>query len=402
MTGHSPQEAVHRGPIPRLRAYDGPALFSYGFRPFFLLAGLYSGLAILVWLPMFYGELSAATTFPPRDWHIHEMLFGYVAAVVTGFLLTAIPNWTGRLPLQGMPLLVLVSVWCLGRIAVSTAAWIGWASAAVVDSAFLVLVAAAAAREIAAGHNWRNLRVVAVVVVLALANIGFHLEAHFFGVADYAIRAGLGAIVLLITLVGGRIVPSFTHNWLARADAGRLPASFARFDAVTAAGSAVALLLWILMPATLATAAALILAGILQAARLARWAGERTYSEPLVFILHVAYAFVAIGFLLTGAGALGIVVESAGIHAWAAGAIGTMTLAVMTRASLGHTGRPLTASATTRAIYVAVVIAALARIAAALLPAWSELLLEVAALAWAAAFLGFGFSYMPMLCSPRR
>jgi len=404
MTGHSPgpQEAVHTGSIPRLRAYDGPALLSYGFRPFFLLAALYSGLAMLVWLPMFYGELSAATTFVPRDWHIHEMLFGYVAAVVTGFLLTAIPNWTGRLPLQGMPLLVLVTVWFLGRIAVSTSAWIGWASAAVVDSAFLVLVAAAAAREIAAGRNWRNLRVVAVIAVLALANIGFHLEAHFFGAADYTIRTGLGAIVLLITLVGGRIVPSFTHNWLARADAGRLPASFARFDAVTAAGSAVALLLWIAMPAALVTAFALLLAGILQAARLARWAGERTYREPLVFILHIAYAFVAIGFLLTAASALGLVADSAGIHAWSTGAIGIMTLAVMTRASLGHTGRPLTASVTTMAIYVAVIIAALARIAAALLPVWSELLLEVAALAWTAAFLGFGFSYLPMLCSSRQ
>jgi len=389
-------------PIPRLRPYDGPALLSYGFRPFFLLAGLYSGLAILVWLPMFYGELSAATTFAPRDWHIHEMLFGYVAAVVTGFLLTAIPNWTGRLPLQGMPLLVLVSVWFLARIAVATSAWIGWAPAAVIDSAFLVLVAAAAAREIAAGRNWRNLTVVVVIAVLAAADIGFHLEAHFFGVADYAIRAGLGAIVLLITLVGGRIVPSFTHNLLARAGAGRLPASFGRFDAVTVGVSAAALLLWIIMPAALVTAVALLLAGILQAARLARWAGERTVREPLVFVLHVAYAFVAIGFLLSGAGALGIVAESAGIHAWAAGAIGTMTLVVMTRASLGHTGRPLVASPTTRAIYVAVVIAALARIAAALQPEWSNLLLDVAAFAWAAAFLGFGVSYMPILCSPRR
>jgi len=404
MTGSSPrpQEAVHVGPIPRLRAYDGPALLSYGFRPFFLLAGLYSGLAILVWLPMFYGEISAATAFAPRDWHIHEMLFGYVGAVVTGFLLTAIPNWTGRLPLQGMPLLVLVIVWLLGRIAVTASAWIGWASAAVIDSAFLVLVAAAAAREIAAGRNWRNLKVVVIIAVLAAVNIGFHLEAHCFGVADYASRAGLGTIVLLITLVGGRIVPSFTHNWLARAGVGRLPASFARFDGVTAAGSAAALLLWIVRPAALVTAVALLLAGILQAARLARWRGERTYREPLVFILHIAYAFVAIGFLLTGVGALGIVAGSVGIHAWAAGAIGTMTLAVMTRASLGHTGRPLTASATTRVIYIAVVIAALARIGAALQPGWSELLLELAAFAWAAAFLGFGFFYMPILCSPRR
>ena len=389
-------------PIPRLRTYDGPALLSYGFRPFFLLAGLYSGLAILVWLPMFYGELSAATMFAPRDWHIHEMLFGYVAAVATGFLLTAIPNWTGRLPLQGMPLLVLVTVWLLGRIAVTTSAWIGWAPAAVIDCAFLVLVAAAAAREVAAGRNWRNLTVVVVIAVLAAANIGFHLEARVFGVADYAIRAGLGAIVLLITLVGGRVVPSFTHNWLARAGADRLPASFARFDTVTVGVSAAALLLWIVIPAAFVTAVALLLAGILQAARLARWAGEHTVREPLVFILHIAYAFVAIGFLLSGAGALGIVAASAGIHAWATGAIGTMTLAVMTRASLGHTGRPLTASPTTRAIYVAVVIAALARIAAALQPEWTTLLLHIAAFAWAAAFLGFGFYYMPMLCGARR
>lgn len=389
------------GGIPRLRP-QSIALLSYGFRPFFLGAALWACAAMALWIGLLSGYWTFANDYGAVAWHAHEFLFGYVSAVLTGFLLTAIPNWTGRLPLQGMPLLVLVTVWFLGRIAVSTSAWIGWASAAVVDSAFLVLVAGAAAREIAAGRNWRNLRVVAVVAVLALANIAFHLEAHFFGVADYTIRTGLGAIVLLITLVGGRIVPSFTHNWLARADAGRLPASFARFDAATVAVSAAALLLWIVIPATLATAIALFLAGILQAARLARWAGERTYREPLVFILHIAYAFVAVGFWLTGAGALGLVAESAGIHAWAVGAIGAMTLAVMTRASLGHTGRPLTASATTRAIYVAVVIAALARIAAALLPAWGELLLDVAALAWAAAFLGFGFSYMPMLCSPRQ
>ena len=389
-------------PIPRLRSYDGPALLSYGFRPFFLLAGLYAGGTILVWLPMFYGELSTATAFAPRDWHIHEMLFGYVAAVVTGFLLTAIPNWTGRLPLQGAPLLALVSVWLAGRVAVTTSAWIGWVPAAVIDGAFLVLVAAAAAREIVAGRNWRNLKVIAVIGVLAVANIGFHLEAHFSGTADYAMRAGIGAIVLLITLVGGRVVPSFTHNWLARAGKGRLPAPFGRFDAATVIVSAGALLLWIALPSGRPTSAALLAAGILQFARLARWSGERTFREPLVFILHIAYAFVAIGFLVTGAGALGLLPESAGIHAWTAGAFGTMTLAIMTRASLGHTGQPLTASPMTQAIYAAVVVAALARICAALQPDWSASLLHVAAFAWAAAFLGFGFSYMPILCRARR
>ena len=132
-------------PIPRLRDYTGPALLSYGFRPFFLFGSLYAGLAILAWLPMFYGELELSTAFAPRDWHVHEMLYGYLPAVITGFLLTAVPNWTGRMPLQGRPLLVLVLAWAAGRVAVTTSAWIGWEAAAVIDSAFLLLVAAAMA-----------------------------------------------------------------------------------------------------------------------------------------------------------------------------------------------------------------------------------------------------------------
>ncbi len=389
-------------PIPRLRAYRGPALLSYGFRPFFLFAALYSAAAILAWLPMFYGELSAATLFVPQDWHVHEMLFGYVAAVITGFLLTAIPNWTGRLPLQGAPLLVLVGVWLAGRVAVNVSAWTGWLAAAVIDSGFLVLVAAAAAREIVAGRNWRNLKVVAVVGFLAAVNIAFHLEEHFGGAADYAVRAGVGAVVLLIALVGGRIIPSFTHNWLTRERPGRMPAPFGRLDFATVAMSAVALALWIALPSGPATAAALLAAGILQTARLVRWAGDRTLAEPLVLILHVAYAFVALGFVLTAAAALALVARSAGIHAWTAGSFGTMTLAVMTRASLGHTGRQLTAGPLTQAIYAAVIVAALARIAGALEPQWSMPLLAVAALAWTVAFLGFGLGYMPILCGARK
>jgi len=389
-------------PIPRLRAYAGPALLSYGFRPFFLMAAFYAGAAILVWLPMFYGELSTASLFAPRDWHVHEMLYGYVAAVITGFLLTAIPNWTGRLPIQGAPLLVLMAVWLAGRVAVSLSTSIGWMAAAAIDCAFLVLVTAAAAREVMAGRNWRNLKVIAIVAVLAAANLGFHLEAHFRGVADYSLRAGIGAIVILITLVGGRIVPSFTHNWLARAKPGRLPAPLGRFDVATIAASVGAVALWIAIPSGVATAIALALAGVLQAARLARWAGDRAFAEPLVLILHIAYAFIAAGFLLTAAAAVFWVGESAGVHAWAVGAVGTMTLAVMTRASLGHTGHALTASALTRALYLAVVIAALARVAAALEPQWSMPLLHVAAFAWAVAFLGFAVGYGPMLCRARQ
>src|SRR6476659_131189 len=178
-------------PIPRLRAHSGPALLSYGFRPFFLLGACYAGLAILAWLPLFYGEIALATAFAPRDWHVHEMLYGYVPAVVTGFLLTAIPNWTGRLPLQGRPLMILLLAWLAGRVAVTCSVTIGWLAALAIDGGFLLLVAAAAAREIIAGANRSNLRVVLLVGLLAAGTIAFHLEAHFAGIAEYGTRIGL-------------------------------------------------------------------------------------------------------------------------------------------------------------------------------------------------------------------
>ncbi len=389
-------------PVPRLKDYRGPALLSYGFRPFFLLGAVYAGLAILAWLPMFSGELTLSTAFGPIDWHVHEMLYGYVPAVVTGFLLTAIPNWTGRLPIQGMPLLTLVVVWLAGRVAVTFSAEIGWLSAAIVDVAFLVLVVAAAAREIVAGKNWRNLRVVGLVTLLLAGNIAFHLEAHFQGSAEYGARIGIAAVVLLLVVIGGRIIPSFTRNWLARENPGRLPVPFGRFDVVVILLSAVTLALWIVLPSGKITAAALGFAGVLHIVRLARWAGDRTWRDRLVLILHVGYAFVPIGFLLASASAFGIAAESAGIHAWMVGAAGTMTLAVMTRASLGHTGQALNASPVTQAVYAAVVIAALARICASLEPMYSEPLLHVAVLGWCFAFFGFAASFGPMLSGLRR
>lgn len=384
-------------PIPRLQPYRGPALFSYGFRPFFLFGALYAGVAVLAWLPMFTGELALASAFAPRDWHVHEMLYGYVPAVVTGFLLTAIPNWTGRLPLQGTPLLVLLTIWLAGRVAVTVSGFIGWLPAALIDGAFLLLVAAAAAREIVAGGNWSNLKVVSLIALLALGNVCFHLEAHFSGAADYSIRVGLAAVVMLITLIGGRIVPSFTRNWLARENPGRLPVPFGRFDLIVIAVSAAALVLWILLPQTLGAGAALLVAAALQGARLTRWAGDRTVRERLVLVLHLGYAFIPIGFLLAGLATFDLVPAAAGIHAWAGGAVGIMTLAVMTRASLGHTGHALIASRATQAIYAAVLLATLSRICAALEPAHSLSLLAVATVFWAAAFLGFGLAYGPIL-----
>jgi uncharacterized protein involved in response to NO len=384
-------------PIPRLQAYRGPALLSYGFRPFFLFGAIYAGLAMLAWLPMLNGELALSTAFSPVDWHVHEMLYGFLPAVVTGFLLTAIPNWTGRLPIQGLPLLVLVAVWIAGRVAVTFSATVGWLPAAILDVGFLALVVAATMREIVAGKNWRNLRVVGMVTLLLAGNIAFHIEAHINGGADYGTRIGIAATVLLIVVIGGRIIPSFTRNWLARENPGRLPAPFARFDGAVILLSAATLALWIVQPSARATGAALGLVGVLQIVRLGRWAGDRTFRDRLVLILHVGYAFVPFGFLLAGAAAFGIAPADAGVHAWMVGAAGTMTLAVMTRASLGHTGQALVASAATQAIYAGIVIAALARICSSLQPDWSAPLLHVAAFAWVVAYFGFAAVYGPLL-----
>ena len=379
------------------RTYDGPALFSSGFRPFFLLGSIYAGLAILVWLPVFMGELRLVSAFIPRDWHIHEMLYGFLPAVITGFLFTAIPNWTGRLPIRGRPLMFFVALWIIGRVFVTFAAHTGWLAAMLVDTSFLLLVAAAAAREIIAGKKWNNLSIVVLILVLLVGNVTFHLEAHFKGAADFSIRVGIAVVVLLISLIGGRVIPSFTRNWLVRENPGRLPVPFARFDTLTVAVGAVTLALWIFRPIGAGTGAALALAGLLHIVRLGRWAGDRTGRERLLLILHIGYAFVPLGFLLNACGAFGIVPAGAGIHAWMAGAAGVMTLAVMSRATLGHTGQQLTASIPTQAIYVSIIVAVVTRICAVIEPAHSGPLLHVAAFAWAAAFLGFALTFGPLL-----
>lgn len=387
-------------PIPRLRTYEGPALLSYGFRPFFLLAALQAGLTILVWLPFVTGHLAIPTAFSPVDWHIHEMLFGYQAAAVGGFLLTAIPNWTGRLPVQGMPLLVLVLAWLAGRVAVSASALIGWRLALAIDSLFLILLAAAAAREIAAGRNWRNLKVVVLVALLLTANLAFHLEAGLTGSTDFARRFAIAVVLLLVMLIAGRIVPSFTRNWLAQRGEGRLPVPFGRYDKAVLAVSAATISLWVALPDTPASGLALALTAGLHLVRLARWAGDRSWRNPLLVILHVGYLFVPVGFALAAAASFGLIAPAAGNHAWTAGAFGTMTLAVMSRASLGHTGRPLAATAATQLCYGLVIIGTVARICSAL-GHGPAALLHVAGLSWSLAFLVFAAAYWRVLTGAR-
>jgi uncharacterized protein involved in response to NO len=383
--------------LARRRSYAGPALFSYGFRPFFLGGALWSAVGVLLWVRQYFGEISLPVAMNVLDWHAHEMLYGYVAAVIAGFLLTAIPNWTGRLPVCGWPLAGLALLWLAGRAATFMSATIGAATAAAIDISFLAVLAAVALREIVAGRNWRNLRVLGVLGVLVLGNVVWHAELLRSGVGTYGVRIGIAAVIVLIMLVGGRIVPSFTRNWLARMNPGRVPAPFSRFDAAAIAAGALALALWVALGSGSVAGLALMGAGALHIVRLARWAGDRTMADRLVLVLHVAYAFVPLGFLLTGAALLWPqhIATSAGLHAWTTGAIGLMTLAVMTRASLGHTGRPLAASPATQIIYFCALVAALARIAAEL-GGWTDLL-HVAGLAWVAAFGGFVVIYGPLL-----
>ena len=374
-------------------------LFSHGFRLFFLGGALWAAATMLLWAALLTGRIAFDTPYGAVVWHAHELLFGYGAAVVAGFLLTAIPNWTGRPPVRGPALWALFAAWVLGRVAVLQAGTVGLAAAAIADSLFLLGVSAVVFREIAAGRNRRNLKVAVIVLLYCLTNIAFHLELVLAGHPFHAMRAAVSVLVILIMLIGGRIIPGFTRNWLAGRGGRALPAPFNAFDRLALGIAVSALALWTAFPWWLFTGWALLLAALVQAGRLARWSGHRTFPEPLVLILHVGYVFVPLGFAAAGSAILwpGAIPASGALHAWTAGAVGVMTLAVMTRASRGHTGRPLTAPATTQLIYLLVLLAAITRLATVLLPESTLTLLVVSSLAWAAAFAAFVIFYGPML-----
>jgi uncharacterized protein involved in response to NO len=389
----------------QMRSGSGPTLLTYGFRPFFLGAAVWAALAMALWVPMLSGLVVLPTAFDPVSWHAHEFLFGYLGAVVAGFLLTAVPNWTGRVPITGWSLGALAALWFAGRVAVALSGGLPPVGVAVVDLAFPVALAAAIGREIVAGRNWRNLIVLGMLGVLALGNLLFHWEAArgAYAAQGYGFRLALGAGLMMIAVIGGRIVPSFTRNWLVRRGPGRLPVPpMQQFDAAALLVLLVALLLWVALPHDLFTGAALILAGALHLARLGRWAGHRTMAEPLVAVLHFGYAFLPLGALAIGAEivAPGLFGAAAAQHLWMGGAIGLMSLAVMTRATLGHTGQPLAAGPGTVAVYACLVGAVLARVGAGLWPGAAAGLHAAAGLLWIAAFGGFAAIYGPLLLRP--
>ena len=390
--------------IPRYRAYAGPPVLSAGFRPFFLLAALWAALAIPLWLLVFSGSAEAPTALAPAVWHAHEMVFGYGAAVVAGFLLTAIPNWTGRMPLQGGPLGALALLWVSGRVAAALSAHIGAVAAAGVDLAFPAVFLAVIAREIVTGRNWRNLPMLGALALLLAGNALVHLESlGIAGTAELGNRLGIATLLLLISLVGGRIVPSFTRNWLAKErpeiDA---PATFDALDRTALGIMAVALSVWLVAPDSAIAPWAELAGGLAVGLRLARWRGAATLREPLLWVLHLGYGWLALGLALLGIDGFDpLLPATAALHALTVGAIGTMTLGVMSRASLGHTGRALVAGPRTTAIYVLVTTAALLRLVAPLGGASYLLLLGSAGAAWSGAFGLFVLSYAGPLMRPR-
>ena len=382
------------------RAYRGLPIFSFGFRPFFLLACAWPTLIVPMWVLAYLGYPPFAGALT-RDWHVHEMLFGYLSGVMAGFLLTAVPNWTGRLPVLGAPLVLLVGLWVAGRVAMVMAPQSIWA--AIVDSAFLAVFAGVIWREVLAGRNWKNLPVCALVSLLALANIGVHMRPLRPDLAAGAEHLALGVAAMMIALIGGRVTPSFTRNWLVARKVASLPAATSRLDLAALVVTGVALAAWVVAPNSAIAGVGLVCAGAANLLRLSRWRGEKTLAEPLVWILHKGYGWLGLALALMGAAALwpSRVPYSAGIHALTVGAIGVMTLAMMTRAILGHTGRARTAGKGTLAIYLFANLAAWLRIAAAFAPTGQAGLLGLSATAWSLAFGGFVLVYGPMLIGPR-
>jgi len=391
-----------RGAIARGYKKTGPAIFSYGFRPFFLGGAIWAVLAMLLWILSLTFGLTVGGAYGALNWHAHEMVFGFSSAVLAGFLLTAVPNWTGRLPVSGTSLALLFSVWLLGRLVFLVPDLVNLYIAIGIESLFLPLLLFIASREIIAGHQWKNLKVLIGVAIVMLANFCFHYLAITNGDIATANRAGVSAYVLLVMLIGGRIIPSFTRNWLNRMGAKRFPVPFNRYDGLAILAGAIACVSWIVVPEHSLTAVIAIIAAGLHLVRLYRWRGWSVAKDKLVLVLHVAYLFVPAGFVAIALAALEQLNPFSALHVMTVGVIGCMMLAVMTRATRGHTGRELVASPTTQIAYLCLILSALIRPFAEMMPNFFHTFLAASALFWMLAFGLYVLEYAPMLMTKRR
>jgi uncharacterized protein involved in response to NO len=380
-------------------------VLALGFRPFFLAVGIEGVGLMLAWLAMLYGWLPAPAWLDPFLWHGHEMLFGLVFAAIAGFLLTAVPNWTGTPPVAGARLAALVALWLLGRIGMATAGALPRATVAAADFAFPLALFVAVARPIVGAREKRQAGVLALLATLAVVNGAVHLDA--LGVAPGAgrpaLRLAIVLVALLILVIGGRITPSFTQSAIVRAGAAATVRVRPTLDRLSVAAALALALAELLAPRSLATGASAAAAALVTLARMSGWQTRFALGDALVASLHAAFAWVGAGFAAIALADLGAPVPpTVALHALTAGAMGAMILAVMTRVALGHTGRPLVAPRSARIAYVLVSAGALARVLGPLLaPGAQRAAWSVAGLLWAGAFAAFLAGYAGILLRPR-
>lgn len=384
---------------------------SYGFRPFFLFAGAYAAIAAAAWLAVLHRLHTGAAfsfphgSFPVHLWHGHEMLFGFAGAAIAGFFLTAVPSWTGRDPVRGPLLGGLALTWLAGRIALWSASFLPLYLIAIIDLAFVPFLAGLVVRTLKGGWSKRNAIFLPVFAALFAGNLLFHLDTAGIapGFAARGLLLALDAILFLLTVIGGRVVPAFTTNALRRMGESRLPVSRPPVEAAALISVALLAVADLFDPDGPITGAVAAGTALIHAVRLAGWCGHRTLSEPILWILHLGYIWLIAGFALKTLALLGgWLPATTASHALTIGAIGSMTLGVMSRAALGHTGRELKVAPSITAAYLLVSAAAFARIIGpALLPTYVPQALAMSAILWIAAFGLFTVVYSPILIRPR-
>lgn len=380
--------------------YRGVAFFSMGFRPFFLSAALFAGMAVPLWVLMLNGVEGVTVRYSPRWWHVHEMVFGFLPAVILGFLLTAIPNWIDRPPLRGAKLAGLWVLWVIGRVVIAVP-WFPPLVVSMLDGAFLVTAAGLLWREIITTSSWKIAPMGVLVSFYALANLLFHVLTLQERNADFPPRMALAVLLILLVVIGGRIVPNFTEEFFEMRGRPERPSTFSRYDGLVIAMVVFSGAVWVEWPYERGTGWLFVLAGLVNAGRLVRWKGWLTWPEPLVLVLHVGYGWVAAALLLVGGSLLGIGLPPPdALHALTAGAVGIMTLGVMTRASLGHTGRPRHAGPLTVCIYLMAFVGALIRVFGPSVGLAHRVAMGLAAISWSGAYLLFAAFYGPFLLKP--
>ena len=384
---------------PRQRIPTGSfALWELGFRPFYLLAALFAALAIPVWVVVLAGKI--ALPMPGLWWHAHEMLFGFVVAVVTGFLFTAGRNWTGVPTPTGKPLAALALLWLCGRLAM---AFGGGLLAVIVDALFLPAVAIALGRVLMKAGNRRNYFLPVMLMVMAMTNLSFHLGRMEVLSIDpmTALHLMLSLVVMLETIIGGRVIPSFTASAL-RGTKGFKQWQRPWLNASAIAATGIALLLWSINAPASVLGPVAVIAATLQFARTLGWNLPAARSLPLVWILHAGHLWIATGLTLVAASQWLALPASAAVHAFAIGATGSLIFGMMTRTALGHTGRMLEISRVELLAYSLIQVAALARVLTLIaLPAAALAGIHLAATAWSVACVLYLWRYTPWLLRAR-